>query len=77
MVGLEFPSWINYNPFNISVFKMILLAKDLFPNEFKRCPQFMSNHKNIIIDQETLQAANIQVDTVIQKPGDYKTNSDF
>ena len=51
---------------------MILLSKDLFPNEFKRCPQFMSNHKNILIDEETLLAANIRVDTVIQKPGDRK-----
>ena len=54
---------------NISVFKVIILARQMFPEEYEKCPHFMTNHKNIWMTKEIMEEMNIRVSTVTQKQG--------
>ena len=51
------------------MFKVANLAEELFPEEHKNCQQFMTNHKNMLIADSSLEKAGLHVTTFMQNKG--------
>ena len=51
------------------MFKVANLAEELFPEEHKNCQQFMTNHKNMVIADSSLEKAGLHVTTFMQNKG--------